>query len=205
MSFNPQYKSDNFIGRKLNNGIRDNLVKVTNKEKKELPECIVLYNKILTGECKTFPYGYWNSDNSKENASILIRFLLEEILDWDEEDIKDNLTVKVFTEYGLGNMMYSVFNGYVYLALQEAYPNRFCVFDLCEKPSGFWTEEMAILGLRWLLEYKLGWDDEQIRTKINLKIIRENKLSGALLPFDNSIFKALDATYPGKFKIFILF
>ena len=50
---------------------------------------------------------------------------------------------------------------------------------------------------KWLLEEKLKWSKDDIKTKIIQKVFIEHGLSGMLaICFDNSYKKAIKATYP---------
>lgn len=67
------------------------------------------------------PRNYWN----RKTGVQAVKWLLEEKLKWNKEEVKRNLTVKIFRKYGLGNMLNVVFGNSTYRALNVAYPGEF--------------------------------------------------------------------------------
>ncbi|TVX99004.1 hypothetical protein [Paenibacillus cremeus] len=156
------------------------------------------YEEILQGKRKRFPKGTWNfsSDGVK-----LVKYLIEEKLQWSVEDIKKRLNHKVFKKLKLGGMLEYVFNNSPYAALDAAYPGQFKPWELQQTPQGFWTVEMGIVATRWLIEEKLCWSIIDLKHLLCVNTFNDNNLGGMLyIVFDKSPYSAVNAAYPGKFK-----
>jgi hypothetical protein len=143
------------------------------------------------------PQKYW----SYENAIAAFKWLIEKKLQWNDEDIKKNLSMYVFTKNRLASPFHKFFNGSPFQALDAIYPGRFKEWELPVAPMRFWTNENPIKAVKWLIEEKLQWSDEDIKQQLSGKTFIDNGLHGLLHnAFNNSPFKALDSTYPGRFK-----
>lgn len=85
-----------------------------------------LINAIYPGKFKEWEFNkvganYWNIEKGKQ----AVKWLVEEKLKWNKEEIKQNLTHNIFRENGLYGMLYTVFNGNIYNALNITYPGKF--------------------------------------------------------------------------------
>lgn len=139
---------------------------------------------------------YWNLDTAKE-ATI---WLIEEKLKWTDEDIKNNLTGKIFRENGLGGMLSIVFNNSVYETINHTYPSKFKSWEMKVSPMETWNLDTAKNATIWMID-KLGWTDEDIKNNLTGKVFREYGLAGMLSKlFHDSVFLAIDNAYPSKFK-----
>lgn len=74
-------------------------------------------------------------------------------------------------------------------------------------PRGFWVDDenknfqASAEITRYLIEKILCWDDEKVKRDISCKVFFEHKLRGMLyMLFNDSVFKALDNAYPGKYR-----
>ncbi|MBR5227391.1 MAG: DUF4046 domain-containing protein [Clostridia bacterium] len=64
-----------------------------------------------------------------------------------------------------------------------------------------WDEQKAIEAVKWMIEEKLKWSDEEIYEKLQAKTFYENNLGGLLSKFCNhSPYTAINLAYPGKFE-----
>lgn len=145
--------------------------------------------------------GIWQGEEGKKLAEEATKWLIEEKLKWDEQDIKDKLSQKVFLENGLGSVLH-VFNGSPYKAIENAYPRRFKPWEFTQNSmwSGKEGLELAKRAIRWLIEEKLKWGDEEIKLQLSQKTFSENGFSGLLNIFHGSPYQAIESTYPGRFK-----
>lgn len=94
---------------------------------------IEIYEELLNGRIARFPKDFFSyqGKNCKENiCAPIVKYLIEEKLKWNEEDIKNNLTRKVFREYKLGGMLTHLFNDSPYLAIDTAYPKKYNPWEL---------------------------------------------------------------------------
>lgn len=140
---------------------------------------------------------YWN----KETAIEATKWLIEDKLKWDEEQICQNLSVNTFVENGLSGMLVSIFGGSTYEALNSVYPNKFKPWCLKYVPRNYWNKETAREATKWLIEDKLKWDEEEVCQKLTQKVFKENGLSGMINGnmFSGSTYRALENAYPGKY------
>jgi hypothetical protein len=54
--------------------------------------------------------------------------------------------------------------------------------------------------VKWLIEERLKWSDEEIKSKLSQETFKENGLNGVLRYFNSSPYQAMEAAYPGRFK-----
>lgn len=165
-------------------------------------DIIEIYKLLLEGRIRRFPPGIWECPEAKENSIRCIKYLLEDILQWNIEDIKSNIRMKVFIKYKLSGMMQKLYGNSPYEALSLVYPNQFMPWELHEAPTRIWLEkENRILAMDWLINTKLKWTDEDIIMKYNNQILIDNNLGGLLSEGGKgSAFSLLDEYMPGKFQ-----
>lgn len=162
---------------------------------------IEVYKLILSGKPKIFPMHFWEKPDSLKDAREITRYLIEELLKWSEDDIKNKLTFKILDEYKLGGMFKTLFNNSPYKIINNAYPGKFKPWEMKMSPNKFWNIDTAIEATKWLIEEKLKWTESDIRLKLSQKTFVNNNLCGMLdIIFLASPFKAINTTYPNKFK-----
>lgn len=167
----------------------------------ELMSAVEVYKLVLSGNLKTFPHYFWTENDSNESAKNILTYLIEEVLNWTEEDIKGKYTAEVLIEYKLRGMMMQCFNSSPFKALDNAYPGRFLPWELINTPLGFWTDDNCKKAIKWLLEEKLNWMSTDPPRKVTNEDFKNNCLSGMMeRHFDNSPYKAINLLYPGRFK-----
>ena len=150
---------------------------------------------------KNFPHGTWNCDEKYENAKNVTKTLIEKVLKWSENDIKEKLSANTFRKYSLTGMFIILFNASPYLAIDNAYPGKFKQWDLPSVSKKFWNMETAREATIWLIEEKLKWSDEDVRRNLSKNTFKENSLRGMLdVLFNGSPYFAIENAYPGKFK-----
>jgi hypothetical protein len=158
---------------------------------------IKMYKAILKGNPRIFPRGFWQKPEAEFNAIELTKYLIENILNWKDEDIKEKVNKQLFKKYKLGGMLGKVFRDSPYSAINLAYPNRFKPWELISNPRNYWTKDTGILATKWLVEEKLKLSKEDnIKEKISYKIFEDNLLDGMLQTvFNNSIELAINESY----------
>lgn len=163
---------------------------------------IEVYKIVLVGdEIKNFPAGFWTRPEAEENAIECMKYLFEEILNYSIEDIKKKFDRDLFAKYRLGGMTSRVFKQNMYNAINVAYPGKIHPWELSFKSFGMWDkEEDRIKAIKWLVEDKLNMTDEDIKEKFTLKLLRDNGLGGLAAKFSCVPYKAIELTYPGRFK-----
>ncbi|MGU8987661.1 DUF4046 domain-containing protein [Clostridium perfringens] len=165
-------------------------------------DAIDIYKLVLRGDLNKFPRGFWSNDNSVEdNAIKCIKWLIEERLKLTDEELKKNLSKKIFHKNCLTGMLLIRFNDSPYKAINAAYPNKFKEWEFKHTSSGFWTVDNGIRATKWLIEEKLKLTDEALKEQLSVKMFVSNYLGGMLnICFKGSPYLAINNVYPGKFK-----
>lgn len=83
-------------------------------------------NKFKAWELRSVPNNYWSIENGVEAT----KWLIEDILEWDEIQVKNNLSSRTFKDNNLSSMFRCCFNESTYKAIDTAYPNKFKKEDL---------------------------------------------------------------------------
>lgn len=164
---------------------------------------INIYKDVLIGARKRFPQGFWRDDESKNfnDAAKITRYLIEDVLHWDNEKIKTELSCKVFFEHKLKGMLCMVFGDSIYAAVNNAYPGKFKEWELSYTPRNFWNMDTAREATIWLFRERLGFNDEQIKQHISRKIFVENGLDTMMhVLFSNNARLALSNAFPELFE-----
>ena len=78
-------------------------------------------NKFKEWEFKSVPMYFW----TKEKGIEATKWLIEEKLKLTDEEIKKQLSVNLFKDNNLSNMIGACFNYSPYQAINETYPNKF--------------------------------------------------------------------------------
>ena len=164
-------------------------------------DIIEMYKEILKGTRKKFVNGTWQRPDAISNSVKVTKYLVEEKLKLSDEELKEQLSLKLFKDYKLGGMADICFNNSPYQAINTAYPDKFKEWEFKNTSRDFWTKEKAIESTKWLIEEKLKLTDEELKEKLSTKLFKEHNLMGMLsICFDYSTYRAIDETYPNKFK-----
>lgn len=162
---------------------------------------VEIYKLVLRGELKKFPKYFWEKPNSLEESAQITRYLIEDILKWNDEDIKKNLSNSPFVKNALDGMITIVFNKSPFKALDNAYPGKFKPWELKTTPRNYWNNMNASIATKWMIEDKLEWNDKDIKEKLNANVFKDNGLGSMLqLVYNDNSFKAIEILYPNKFK-----
>jgi hypothetical protein len=81
--------------------------------------------KFLEWELLQVPKNYWNI----ETGTKAVKWLIEEILKWNEDDIKNKYNHDILKKHRLTTMIKNSFNGDIIDAINAAYPNKFKISD----------------------------------------------------------------------------
>ncbi|EJR92136.1 hypothetical protein IKE_06322 [Bacillus cereus VD196] len=159
-----------------------------------------IYQEILTGERKRFPNGTWSKDEKRESVKRVTRYLIEEVLEWDDNQIKENWKLHFIQKKKLGGVCSLYFKDSPFKMLDFVYPNRFSKWDLKHIPRKSWTREIALENLRDWIENKEQLSKEQILDVCDRSWLYDRGLDSPLQMFWNgSRFKMLDDAYPNQF------
>ena len=135
------------------------------KEELYKMDAVDVYKMVLKGDIiKQFPKGFWQQPEAKQNAAKCTRYLIEEILKYDDEKIKEKNSVSLFSKNKLSGMLAICFNNSPYEAINNAYPNKYKEWEFKNVPLGYWeNKENGIKATKWLIEEKLKLDDEELK------------------------------------------
>ncbi|MBQ3420478.1 MAG: hypothetical protein IJH34_02165, partial [Romboutsia sp.] len=78
-------------------------------------------NKYKEWDFKMVPQGYWKD---KENGIKATKWLIEEKLKLNDEELKEQLSIQLFKKNRLGGMLQICFNNNPYEAINTAYPKK---------------------------------------------------------------------------------
>lgn len=125
-------------------------------------ECILtlMRDKFKPWEYNVAPTNYW----TKENALFSMECMIES-LNWDEEDIKKNLCLQTFKDFGLNSMIMKFYNSSPYQAISDLYPGKFKEWEFNNVPLNFWTDNKCKEAVLWVLENELdgSWEDKSFK------------------------------------------
>ena len=159
------------------------------------------YLEEVLSKGKQFPKGVWNCNEKYDNAKEVTKTLIEKVLKWSDDDIKNKLSKNTFRKNSLGGMLAGLFNESPYRAIENAYPGKFKPWELPSVPKKNWNVETAREATIWLIEEKLKWSENDIKEKLSANIFIKNSLTGMLNAlFNGSAYLAINNAYPGKFK-----
>lgn len=168
----------------------------------EVKSATEIYKDLLLGKIKRFPNNFWeyNGVFNYSNAKEVTIYMIENVLGWNEDDVKKGLSIKVFKDNKLLGMVRRVFNGSVYEALNNAYPGKYSEWELSSVPEGYWNLETAKKATKWLIEEKLKWSEDEVKEKICKKTFVDNGFCGMInIVFNGSVYTALNNAYPRKY------
>jgi hypothetical protein len=156
-------------------------------------------------EFRKSPTNYWQGSEGRARAIRATRWLFETRLRWSDADIRERCHVQTFYDHGVGGMLATVFGASPWKALEAAYPGRFRPWELAMTSTDFWAGPEAgahaVRAVRWLIEERLGWTEEQVRRQLTRSVFARHGLGGLLgIRYGASPWKALEEAYPGRYR-----
>lgn len=114
------------------------------------------------------------------------------------EDIK-KISIKVINKYGGSKAIKEA--GGLFELIYPAVPKKLELKEWQLIKVGIWNEEKAITAIKWLIEDKLKWSDEQVYEKLSTSVFYQNNLGGLLKRFcHHSPLEAINLAYPEKYS-----
>lgn len=160
-----------------------------------------IYQLVLSGKLKKFPNNFWAMPENYKWAGDCTRYLLENILGWNDTDIRTKLAKKTFTNNKLTGMLIRVFKSSPYAALNNAYPDKYKPWELSNVPLSYWTQETAMSAMTEIFETRLGWTtDDQFYDNFSIDLFEKFKLIGMLNILKLTPYKMLELVYPNRFN-----
>lgn len=148
------------------------------------------------------PNDYWQGEKGKENAIAATRWLIEEKLKWSEKEIIEKLNQQVFSQNNLIGMLKRAFSCNLFEAIEATYPGKFKKWQIGDHvKNNHWNKDEGIIAVKWLIEDKLKWNDQDIKKNYSKQIYKDNNLYGMIQScFNASPFEAINSAYPNCFK-----
>ncbi len=112
-------------------------------------EIIFMYESLLKKEIQVFTNGMYNND---KYIIILIKYMINNILKWNRDDICKNLSTKTLKNNGLRGLL-GIKSFHLYEYLTKSFPEyNIMPWELKSSTvgNGFWTEENIEKSLDWL-------------------------------------------------------
>ncbi|MCB2354186.1 DUF4046 domain-containing protein [Clostridium estertheticum] len=140
---------------------------------------VEIYDLLLQGRISNFPKGFWanrSEDEAKDVAIKLLKYLIDERLKFNIEDVKREVSKRFLTKYKLHTA--SKFFGrtaiiYIICTYPEA---RYQPWQFMHDkvPQSYWTqEENRISALKYVFEVELQWSINDIKENLNWEIIKQ--------------------------------
>jgi hypothetical protein len=168
-------------------------------------EAIVIYKNLLDGKITSFPMRFWIGVDGINNAKIITKYFIDNILTVnvsDKNDILNKISIENFRKYKLGSMLQLIYTNSPFKAFSDVYPNIVFQTDIITKveKSRKVKFENIIQGrkeIKKLIEEILQWDLGEVDNKLTYGIIQKNGLKQILRKFYNeSPYLAVKDIYP---------
>lgn len=160
-----------------------------------------VYQKVLNGELKAFPNGFFLY-NTLEDLKEMISYYIKIARENENCDIKSLSSQQMFKKYKLAALL----NHYSsYEIINIVYPNKYQVWELASCPPNYWTKKENIdLACKWF--YKKLYEDNIIKADeeiLNIKnyssLFKKYKLEGMFYTvFNSSHYKFWNYLFPNR-------
>lgn len=146
-------------------------------------------------EAAKVPSNFWyNKENQKD---FVLWVAQKEHLDLTNLDDVCKMKSKMLMSYGGARAIRAA--GGTFELISTVTGDTFKEWEVLK--VDVWTESKSIEAVKWLIEERLCWNDEQVKAQLTANIFRTNNLGGLLKNYcNNSPIAAINLAYPGKFK-----
>ena len=138
-----------------------------------------VYKMVLNGTLKQFPNGFWSVPENYDYAVKCMRYLIEHVLKWDEEQVKKNYSKEMLQKYKLRGMVQVLFPHSIYDALDNAYRGKYKPWEL-NKVGFVWDEDKIIEATKWLVEEKLKLDIYNLENELYITHFEDNGMASVV-------------------------
>lgn len=167
------------------------------------PYLTQIYRERLSGVRSSWPQGIFFGQQGRVNARHILKYLFEQHLKLGPSALADQFSYRFLEKYKITALVRSAYGGRLFAALDDCYPGHFKPWEL-RSSRGFWQGEKgqrhAVEALRWLVEEKLRLDPAELPEHITTNFLIRHGLKGALVAFGRSLWRLVDAAYPGRFR-----
>lgn len=167
---------------------------------------IEVYEVVRCGKVKAFPRHFFDCEEAKEYCLPIVRYLFEDVLKWDIDDIPKKVRKEVFYDNKLGGMVNQLYNSSPSEVVMLAYPEKkFKPWHFVNAPNDYWRgkdgSKHGYEASMWLIDEILHWDMDDIRSKLNQQVFTDNYLLGMFkIVYHSSLYEWAEAIYPGEFQ-----
>lgn len=162
---------------------------------------VEIYMYVLNDNVEGFPFGYWKSKDAKDKAAQCIKYLIEEVLHWSDDDIYNKSNYDIFKQYKLRFVLKRCFQGSYHKALVYTYPDRLKIRKFKNKPLNYCTKENFLADVMDTLKEKNITSRKDIINNVNSKFFCDNGLSRGWSKFFNqSTYEVLNALFVDKYS-----
>ncbi|MGQ7871497.1 DUF4046 domain-containing protein [Bacillus sp. 1A] len=160
-----------------------------------------IYQEILDGKRRRFPPNTWSDDQDNNLAKRVIKYLIENVLKWDEKKIISDWKEKLIIKYKLGGLLSVKYNGSPYAMINDVYPDYFKEWVFKMTPKNYWTKETALEALKWTIEEKEKLTDNELLEVYSCHWLSNHKLNSPCRIFWKGIpYIMINELYPNRFK-----
>lgn len=134
--------------------------------------------KYKPWELSEVPHKFWNEETGIE----CFKWLIEDKLKFNDEQLKDNLSKKLIVENHLAGMLQHCFSNDVHLAFEKSYPEKTSYikpWHFKMAPRNYWNKETSEQALEWLID-TVFLDTNTSIPKVTKNILKDNGLTGLL-------------------------
>ncbi|PEK57846.1 hypothetical protein [Bacillus wiedmannii] len=159
-----------------------------------------IYQEILDNKRGKFPRNTWNQDEGGELKKRVTQYLIEVVLKWNDEDIRERWNQRIIIKSKLTSVL-QAYHSSPYVMLNAAYPNRFEAWELKHTLKGFWTYDKSLEILKKIIEEKERLTEHQLLEVYSLEWLAKKNLGGVCWTyFKDSPYAMLNAAYPNRYK-----
>ncbi|WP_252188793.1 hypothetical protein [Bacillus mycoides] len=131
---------------------------------------------------------------------LITRHLVNDILKWNEKEIKEKWNLELIKKWKLGGACSSNFKDSPYQMLDAAFPNRFEPWELKKGAHNCWkSKEEALKVFRDIVQ-NLNLSTEDIKEQYSLRwVVQQGLRTSVQKFFGDSPYEMLNAAFPGQF------
>lgn len=160
---------------------------------------IEIYEFLLQGTISNFPSGFWanrNVEEAKEVAIKLLKYLIDERLKYNKDDVKREVSKMFLTKYKLHTAS-KLFGRSAIRYIICTYPEeQYQPWQFSDKvPQSYWIlEKNRVYALKYVFEVEMKWNIEDVKERLTWSLLEKNGL-GSLHYYYLSLFRIIKAVY----------
>ena len=156
-----------------------------------------IWQMVMIGKpIKRYPNGYFSGASCNEKFREIFQYICLQHYQWELEEVPQHINSYFLKDNKLASLYNSLFHCNMFEMLDTAFPGRFHQWQLPVVPNGYWNLETAKEATIWLIEKKLHWTKDDIKTKISKETFIENGVGCLYLEeINGSVYKALCNAY----------